>query len=267
MGIYDRTKNWKKRALNIVNENLKSEHYALGNSLDFKYSTKYPFTKEHIVISYNHQHKVYIVWNALKHQNFMGNKKTLSLGANGKKIIRDKSKLELQNEIIPVPKQLHNSDIKCETVFIVGENALLDFCKHYEEYVFGNEICSYDENQIDELERKYIQVFRKQRDPNFRNKVLKKYDYTCIVCGCKETTILQAAHIVSVESGGSDDASNGYCLCANHHLMFDAKILNIDMETGTFSCENTSEVNAEWYKEAQKRDFKLKVRRKSKCRK
>lgn len=35
-----------------------------------------------------------------------------------------------------------------------------------------------------------------RRDPEFRSKALRKYNDTCIVCGCIEKKILKAAHIL-----------------------------------------------------------------------
>lgn len=76
-----------------------------------------------------------------------------------------------------------------------------------------------------------------------------------IVCGCKEVNMLQAAHIISVALKGSDDISNGYCLCANHHLLFDAGKLNIDIENGIYNY--TDDISDPWKKEGEKRNFKL----------
>lgn len=186
--------------------------------------------------------------------NFNGNTKTLRLGAKGEEYIKSKNISNLKNEIIPIYKKQKN----CfdEIVYVVGENALFDFCKNYKEYIFKNEIYNTESaEKVEELVRKYIQVFRKQRDPNFRNKVLKYFDYTCIVCGCKEVNMLQAAHIISVAHKGSDDISNGYCLCANHHLLFDAGKLNIDIENGIYNY--TDDISDPWKKEGEKRNFKL----------
>ena len=256
MGIYDRCEYWNEDSLNIVRKNIDFKNYSLGNSINFQYSGSHHFVDEHIIISYDYYRKIYIIWNAFNYKDNFNCRNKLSLGAKGENFIRNKSATDLQNEIIPVYKK--RNSFKDEVVYVVGENALLDFCRNYKEYVFASEIYNAEsDEQAKELVRKYIQVFRKQRDPNFRNRVLKHYNYTCIVCGCKEINILEAAHIIPVSKGGSDDSSNGYCLCANHHLLFDVGKLEIDAERGTFHCKNTSEVHSLWYNEAEKRNFKL----------
>ena len=120
-----------------------------------------------------------------------------------------------------------------------------------------NELSKQIQDEKKERPKEYISSNRAKRDPRFRNLILKKYNYTCIVCGSSETDILQAAHIKSVANGGLDSLENGYCLCANHHLLFDAKKLSIDLKNKTFNCKNTTEINSSWYIDAKKRGFKL----------
>lgn len=67
--------------------------------------------------------------------------------------------------------------------------------------------------------------YRKQ--DKFRKDVLKAYDSRCAVCGIQEPKILRAAHIVPVAEGGSDEISNGICLCTNHEIAFDNGLLKI----------------------------------------
>lgn len=178
MGIYDRYEHWNDNSLNIVKNNIKFKCYSLGNSINFQYTSRHHFDNEHIIISYDYYRKIYIIWNAFNYKdNFNGNTKTLRLGAKGEEYIKSKNISNLKNEIIPIYKKQKN----CfdEIVYVVGENALFDFCKNYKEYIFKNEIYNTESaEKVEELVRKYIQVFRKQRDPNFRNKVLKYFDYT-----------------------------------------------------------------------------------------
>lgn len=67
---------------------------------------------------------------------------------------------------------------------------------------------------------------KKKRDPSFRRRVLKAYEYRCAVCGFDvrlgDVSIgLDAAHIHWYQAGGSDEECNGLALCAIHHKMFD----------------------------------------------
>ena len=64
------------------------------------------------------------------------------------------------------------------------------------------------------------------RDPEFREKVLRAYEYRCAVCGFDirlghYPIALEAAHIKWHQAGGPDIEVNGLALCALHHKLFD----------------------------------------------
>jgi putative restriction endonuclease len=66
----------------------------------------------------------------------------------------------------------------------------------------------------------------KRRDPDFRNRVLRAYEYRCAICGfdirMDHTPIcLEAAHIKWHTAGGPDEEKNGLALCTLHHKLFD----------------------------------------------
>lgn len=67
---------------------------------------------------------------------------------------------------------------------------------------------------------------RPRRDPGFRDRVLRAYEYRCCVCGF-DLRIghipagLEAAHIQWHQFGGPDVEPNGLSLCALHHKLFD----------------------------------------------
>lgn len=76
----------------------------------------------------------------------------------------------------------------------------------------------------------------KRRDPLFRERILKAYEYKCAVCGFgvrlkHKILALEAAHIMWHQAGGPDVEINGMALCATHHKLFDsgAFTLNPDM--------------------------------------
>ncbi len=56
----------------------------------------------------------------------------------------------------------------------------------------------------------------------FRFRVLRRCGRRCMVCDLRVEELLEAAHVCSVEEGGSDDPRNGVVLCRNHHRAFDA---------------------------------------------
>jgi putative restriction endonuclease len=67
---------------------------------------------------------------------------------------------------------------------------------------------------------------QRKRDPAFRKRVLKAYEYRCAVCGFdvrlgSVSIALDAAHIRWHQAGGPDAESNGLALCVMHHKTFD----------------------------------------------
>jgi putative restriction endonuclease len=66
----------------------------------------------------------------------------------------------------------------------------------------------------------------RRRDPAFREKVLRAYEYRCCVCGFDlrvghRPAGLEAAHIQWHTFGGPDSEPNGLSLCSLHHKLFD----------------------------------------------
>jgi putative restriction endonuclease len=74
---------------------------------------------------------------------------------------------------------------------------------------------------------------RRRRDPGFREKVLRAYEYRCCVCGF-DLRIghlpagLEGAHIQWHTEGGPDVEANGLCLCALHHKLFDLGAFTVE---------------------------------------
>jgi putative restriction endonuclease len=69
-------------------------------------------------------------------------------------------------------------------------------------------------------------VTRRKRDPAFRQRVLKAYEYRCAVCGFdvrlgSVSIALDAAHMRWHQAGGPETESNGLALCVLHHKTFD----------------------------------------------
>jgi putative restriction endonuclease len=62
----------------------------------------------------------------------------------------------------------------------------------------------------------------------FKFRVFLRYGPECATCGLAVLDLLDAAHIRSKQSDGSDDPRNGLVLCANHHRAFDAGLYAID---------------------------------------
>lgn len=66
------------------------------------------------------------------------------------------------------------------------------------------------------------------RDPNFKRIVDKIYGHRCAVCGM-QLELVEAAHIIPhSHEKGSDDPTNGICMCALHHAAYDKGLIYID---------------------------------------
>lgn len=75
----------------------------------------------------------------------------------------------------------------------------------------------------------------KSRDPEFRKKVLRAYNYKCAVCGfdLAMDTIpiaLEAAHIKWKQFLGPCEVSNGIALCSIHHKALDRGAITLNSE-------------------------------------
>ena len=73
----------------------------------------------------------------------------------------------------------------------------------------------------------------RRRDPSFRERVLRAYEYRCCVCGFdlrigNVSAGLEAAHIQWFTADGPDVESNGMALCALHHKIFDLGAFTVE---------------------------------------
>ncbi len=71
------------------------------------------------------------------------------------------------------------------------------------------------------------------RSPDFRDRVLRAYEYRCAVCGFNvrlgDTLVaVEAAHIKWHCYGGPDHEENGIALCSLHHKLFDRGAFTLD---------------------------------------
>lgn len=78
----------------------------------------------------------------------------------------------------------------------------------------------------------------RRRDPQFRDDVLRAYNYQCAICGfdgriSSELFGVEAAHIRARSSklgNGPDIVQNGMALCALHHKAFDYGAISLDSD-------------------------------------
>lgn len=76
---------------------------------------------------------------------------------------------------------------------------------------------------------------KKPRNPPFREKILRAYEYRCAICGFNvrlgaNLIAVEAAHIQWHQAGGPDNEDNGIALCSLHHKLFDRGVFTISQE-------------------------------------
>jgi len=79
----------------------------------------------------------------------------------------------------------------------------------------------------------YATAERRKRDPGFRDRVLRAYEYRCCICGFDlrighVPAGLEAAHIQWHHVGGPDIEPNGLSLCALHHKLLDLGVFTVE---------------------------------------
>jgi len=102
-----------------------------------------------------------------------------------------------------------------------------------------------DESYSEEEEKKYhisneddrettIRAIRLRRGQKaFRDKLMKRYNNTCVVTGCKIIDILEAAHIKPYRGKNDHHPANGLLLRADIHTLFDLNLVSIHPENLT----------------------------------
>ena len=82
----------------------------------------------------------------------------------------------------------------------------------------------------DPLERQYAVTETRVRlhQARFRGLVLVAYSSRCTICRLKETSLLDAAHIIGdLEARGEPVVPNGLSLCSIHHRAFDQDLVGV----------------------------------------
>lgn len=78
---------------------------------------------------------------------------------------------------------------------------------------------------ISNIERQKVltKVLSRPQQAKFRRQVMSKFANTCVFTGEKMNVVLEACHIIPVEHKGNDVFSNGLCMRADIHILFDSK--------------------------------------------
>jgi len=78
-----------------------------------------------------------------------------------------------------------------------------------------------------ERSRRSIQVLDRLGQRQFRKRVIDGYSGACFLTGETILDVLEAAHVVPVEYGGTDTLNNGLCLRVDIHRLYDAGRIRI----------------------------------------
>ena len=104
-----------------------------------------------------------------------------------------------------------------------------------------------------QAERERDLVQRLRRDADFRDNVLRRWDYRCAVTGLSVGPnpasriygLLEAAHVKPVSSGGPDALENGITLSPTIHRLFDAGLFTIRTDGGLLSIQTSTQLRSE----------------------
>ena len=92
-----------------------------------------------------------------------------------------------------------------------------------------NEHIEFDPDNIDFKKEKVLRsVTYRRGQKKFRDNLLKVYDSECVMSGCTEEDVLQAAHILPYTDIETNKIDNGLLLRADLHNLFDLYLISID---------------------------------------
>ena len=218
---------------------------------------------EYIAVYFHTKYRIAVIWNLEPRRAFDTSNNILTVSNTWEELGADNISIK------SIYKQIGRGvNAPYEKVLIISFDCLNEIIDDLPLYLqFNPEDKDYPNNINDDVYdvspeplRKRFSTSRLERDRNFRKKVLEAYDNECAICRCGEIHILQAAHIKAVKSYGSDDPRNGICLCANHHLMYDNHLINIDFENLILTNVAESVRTMPWY-EAFNQNYKGKIKK------
>lgn len=112
----------------------------------------------------------------------------------------------------------------------------------------------------EEVQRVLRQVYQRQGQQQFRNKLIQAYGAKCLVTGAAVVETLQAAHIQPVAKDGTHDPSNGLLLRADIHTLFDLHLITIDRD---YKIHVSPQITEKEYRKLHGKKLKLDTSRSS----
>lgn len=221
------------------------------------------FQKDHAIyaIKFFPTQEVCLIWNYKRHRNKHKEcgaaLSDLNVGTGWDGIVTG------SDVFYPVYKYLgtkkgHDGLRLYEKVYVVGISYLNLFFSQYHAFMeMNNQDDDFPKGAVDDgvwrsdSERKKYSSSQYCREKQFRDAVLTAYDHQCAICRCNIDIVLQAAHERGYEVMNTkyDDPMHGICLCANHHLMYDQKLIDIDLHTLTITIKEEKIKDMPWYQE------------------
>lgn len=203
-----------------------------------------------LIFGYCKDYKLYVVWNGYLHRDF-----------DYVSIVGDR--LKSYTDISFEYGDYNNNKKLGEKKVLIPKHCLKEFCNNCIEYLMPNsddksfkktiwkwketeEVIFDSENCMVERPKRLTALY--ERNPEFRKIVLENYEYKCAICHCDVEAVLEAHHIDCVSKNGSDNLSNGICLCRNHHKMVHSNLISLNMVDNTFDVDNsiTKDVLTRW---------------------
>lgn len=81
--------------------------------------------------------------------------------------------------------------------------------------------------EIIERKRMSINILKRTQQGRFRRDVLEACDGKCVITNEATPDVIEAAHIIPVQHGGSDAVGNGFCMRVDIHRLFDGGKIRI----------------------------------------
>ena len=189
-------------------------------------------SKENVIIlGYFHDERVFAAWNPFLFSERFNEKKNVSLFSRfsiqtsaSKNGIDNYTDQDSQSVISFKPEYLGLYLENFESMHLLKKNDLQDLITKSDETNIGNSFDqhTYAGNTITVTHQRYT------RDPAFKKGVYEAYDFKCAICGI-QLELIEAAHIVPhSHKKGTDEISNGICLCALHHTAYDKSLIFFD---------------------------------------
>jgi predicted restriction endonuclease len=101
----------------------------------------------------------------------------------------------------------------------------------------SRELCPSSEGEA--RRRILLSIAVRKGQLKFRESLLRRYSSTCVITGCVDSDVLEAAHITPYARMGFSVAHNGLLLRSDIHVLFDLKEISICPDSSTVFCRES----------------------------